>query len=352
MKKILLLGTLLLLMFSCTQTGLGPAIGGTVLLSFDDGVTPRSILPVQSMDISTYDIYGVFTSDPTETFEQLNVPITGNIVIIDLYSGDWTITVDGRNAAGDLIGTGSNTVTVTPTSQSQVDIAITPIVGQGTFNFDVTWSLAADTEIRALGTNVIPQLNSQLFPYGGLPVDLTFVYTMSSYLAEHDSLQDYGYYTLLTQFVGLEEVTPGVFVQSTVAGNAEVVRIATGDTTNGSYFYDDINTNPIGDIDIVISPELGDPLIIDLTPNVDGLEYTYGDTFTMDATTSSTTDLVDYTWYVNGAEYQTGPNLIYDTRDFPKPKNNQTFFSNISVIGFSNVGTRGGSTSVSITTVK
>ncbi len=345
MKKILIGIIALLVMASCTQTGLGPAIGGTVLLSLGDNVTPRSILPTQSMDLDVYDIYGVF-EDGIETFEQIDVVVGASVLIIDLYSGEWTITVNGKNDVGDVIGSGSNTVIITPTSQSQVTVTVVPIVGQGTLNMDIDWSVVADDQMD------YPGVLSQLFAYTGSIIDLIYIVDQPNRTANYNGLQDQGYYTLLTQFVDLVDNGDGTFTSTTVAGNAEVVRIAAGDTSNGSYSYDSINTGALGDVDIIISPELGDPLIIDLTPNVDGFEYTYGDTFTMDATTLSTTDIVDYTWYVNGAEYQTGPNLIYDTRDFPKPKNNQTLFSNISVVGFSNAGTRGGSTSINITTIK
>lgn len=360
MKKILfgIMALAVLAMFSCNNAGLGPAIGGTVLLSFDDGVTPaRSMLPTQSMDIATYDIYGVF-EDPAETFEQLDVPgTTGTLVIPDLLSGTWTITVNGKNAAGTVIGTGSDTAIVTPTSQGQASVAVTPMTGTGTFDFEVTWTAAVDTEIKdiaplVLGGVIVPTVYSQLFPYGGAPADLVFD-TSVALTATSISPQTYGYYTLLTRFAGTEETSPGIFVDSIVAGNAEVVRIASGVTTSGSYLYDDVNTNPVGSIDITISPELGEPLVIDLTPNVDGNVYSYktSDTFTMDATTSSTPDTVDWTWYVNGVEYMTGPTLLYDTQDFPRP-GLVPFKSNISVIGYSNAGTRAGNATVEITTTR
>lgn len=343
MKRILMIGLMIFAIISCKNNGLGPALGGTVILNLEDTVTQRSILPSESMDIATYDIYGTH-EDSSITFEELDV--TGTITIESLETGEWTIQVDGKNALGSIIGTGSNTVTITPTSQSQVTVTIVPIVGQGTLNLDIDWSVDADNQMDS------PIVNSQLFAYSGTIQDLTYSVDLVTRTANYSGLQDQGYYTLLTQFVDDVDNGDGTATQTVVAGNAEIVRIAAGDTSNGAYSYDSINTGALGDVDIVISPELGDPLIIVLTPNVDGIEYSYGDTFTMDATTSSTTDVVDYTWYVNGVEYQTGPTLTYDTTDFPRPKKNQTLFSNISVIGFSNAGIRGGSTSINITTIK
>ena len=347
MKKILfgIMAIAVLAMFSCNNTGLGPAIGGTVLLSFDDGVTQaRTILPTQSMDLDAYDIYGVH--EDGEIWEHLDVDITGTIVIPDLLSGEWTLTVDGKNDVGTVIGTGSNTVVVTPTSQSQVTIIVTPTVGDGTLNLDVGWSVTADGQMNN------PGVLGQLFPYGGTPVDLTYTVDQGAMTANYNGDHGQGYYTLLTQFVDVEDFGDGLGLKvTTVAGNAEVVRIAAGDTSDGTYYYDDINPGNLGEVEIIISPELGEPLIISLTPNVDGTTIDWGDTFTMDATTMSTTDTVEWTWYVNGIEYQVGgATLNYDSADFPKPGFFGSTYQTISCIGYSNAGTRGGSTSVNITT--
>lgn len=346
MKKIVV--SLIILMaligVSC-DVGLGSALGGTVLMSFDDGVSSRSILPTQSMDIATYDINGVH-EDGIDTFQELDV--TGNVVISSLQTGEWTIQVDGKNAAGDIIGTGTTVTIVNPSSQVTANISVTPVVGDGTLNIDVDWTVAADSQMDA------PGVTSTLLSYTGVPNILAYTMDLPNRTANYVGDHAQGYYTLLTQFVDTVDNGNGTFTVTTVAGNAEVVRIAANDTSNGAYHYDGINTGALGDVEIVISPELGEPLIFDLTtPPAEGDVLNWGDTFSITASTTSTTDIVDYTWYVNGVEYASGSGTItVDTADWPKPKNNETFFANLAVVGFSNAGTRGGSSVVNYEVVK
>ena len=135
MNKILLgLMILMALIGVSCDVGLGSALGGTVLMSFDDGVTARSILPTQSMDIATYDINGVH-EDGVDTFQELDV--AGTVIISSLQTGEWTIQVDGKNAAGDIIGTGSTITIVNPSSQVTANVSVTPVAGDGTLNMDI-----------------------------------------------------------------------------------------------------------------------------------------------------------------------------------------------------------------------
>jgi hypothetical protein len=340
MKKILMsLMILIALIGVSCNVGLGTALGGTILMSFDDGVTARSILPTQSMDIATYDINGAH-EDGVDTFQELDA--TGSITITSLQTGEWTIQVDGKNAADDIIGTGSTTTIVNPSSQVTANVSVTPVVGNGTLNIDIDWTVAADDLMDA------PGVSSTLLSYSGVSDALVYIADVPTRTANYNGLHAQGYYTLLTQFFDTVDNGDGTFTQTTVAGNAEVVRIAANDTSNGAYSYDGINTGALGDVEIIISPELGDPLVIDLTtPPAEGDILKHGDTFTITASTASTDDIVEYTWYVNAVEYSTGSGTItVDTADWRKPKKHETFFANLAVIGFSNGGIRGGSTFV------
>lgn len=349
MKKILF-GVMIIMALigaSC-DVGLGPELGGTIRLSFDDGVTARTILPTQSMDIATYDIYGVHT-DTAKTFEQLGVPVGSSIVISDMNTGEWTLTVDGRNAAASVIGTGSTTVIVNPASQVTANVNVVPIVGDGTLNIGVTWSAAADAQMTD------PDVVSDLLSYSGATTPLVYIVDQPNLQAGYSGDHANGYYTLITKFVDKFEISPGIYEATIVAGNAEVVRIAAGDITSGSYHYDNINTGDHGAVEIVIDPDLGDPLVIDLSPDYDGATFTSTDSFTVTASTTSTTDLVDYTWYLNGEEIGTGATITVDAGagiSFFWWWFNPEFFANLSVVGFSNGGYRGGSTSIDYTVVQ
>ncbi len=199
-----------------------------------------------------------------------------------------------------------------------------------------------------------PGVSSTLLSYSGISDTLVYTVDVPTRTANYNGQHAQGYYTLLTQFFDTVDNGNGTFTVTTVAGNAEVVRIAANDTSNGVYSYDGINTGALGDVEIVISPELGDPLVIDLTtPPEEGDILKHGDTFTITASTKSTTDTVDYIWYVNGVEYSAGSGTItVNTKDWPKPKKNETFFANLAVVGFSNAGTRGGSSFVNYQVVK
>lgn len=347
MKKVILVFLLVLGLVSCQQgiTGLGERIGGTIILNLEDIVTQRSLLPTQKMDISSYDVYGTLEDDE-ETFEELNVKPDEELVITNLTSGEWTIKVDGKNEDGIIIGSGKATAEVTPTSQTQASVSVTPIEGEGKLKLQVSWSKEAEEQM------VKPKVNGEIIPYGGNSIQLKYDIDSENRIADFADVFKSGYYTLLTYFVDVEDNGDGTFTESAVAGNAEVVRIAADDTTTGKYYYDNINPSAGGDISLTISDELKNPLIIKLTPNYDGKNFIYGDKFEISATTESTTDTVEWTWYVNGKKYKEGETIEYLTKDFPKPRKGKTFFSSISAVGFSNGGTRGGSTTINITTTK
>ena len=346
MNRFLGFAIIILTLVSC-NVGFPPAEGGTVLLSFNDGVTTRSILPSKSMDIDRYDIHGLH--EDGDVFNELDVAAGSSVVITDLVAGLWDITVNGKNAAGDIIGQGTTQTIVNQSTQVTANVTVTPIVGQGTLDMDINWTAAAD----ALMVN--PGVASQLLSYTGVFTDLTYIVDQVANTAHYDGLHNHGYYTLLTRFIDTVDNGDGTFTVTTVAGNAEVVRIAAGDTSHGSYTYDNVNTGALGDVEIIISPELGDPLVftIALSPNTTALDWSNNDSVTLTASTVSTTDLVSYKWYINGSEVSAGSNtLVVNARDYPRPATGQTVFLNVAVVGFSNAGTRGGSTAVNMTVVR
>jgi hypothetical protein len=65
----------------------------------------------------------------------------GSFAISGLVAGDWVVTVGGKNSAGQLIASGSVTVTIIADSSVSASLGLTPVSGLGLLNLSCTWPL-------------------------------------------------------------------------------------------------------------------------------------------------------------------------------------------------------------------
>jgi hypothetical protein len=108
---------------------------GTLVLSIPDATdNQKSLGPSIDFRMTAFDISGIGPEDAT--FEILNYT-SGNVEKTALAIGYWTIQVLGKNTEGVLIGTGSASVEVQPSTISHVTIELAPITGNGTFEINL-----------------------------------------------------------------------------------------------------------------------------------------------------------------------------------------------------------------------
>jgi hypothetical protein len=116
-----------------------PASTGSISLFFNGATreTSRVVAPVFDMAITKYDLSGsgpeggAFSSTGLET---------ANYTKDGLALGDWTFTVDARNADGIRVGTGFTTVTIASGQDASGTVVVRPLEGNGEGLVTVTWS--------------------------------------------------------------------------------------------------------------------------------------------------------------------------------------------------------------------
>ncbi|MCK4906890.1 MAG: hypothetical protein KAS64_05040 [Spirochaetes bacterium] len=203
---------LTIILFSCGNDVVDPGwrTKGSLTLAFGSNTLSKTIVPDVDMNIVSYDIQGNGPSGAT--FSRLNIT-TGSVSINDLVIGAWTVVVYGKNAAGDIIGSGSSPAVIAEGQSTSVAITVIPQEGNGTLSITVYW----DTEIPN------PNLTAILTKLGGLPVEFSnFTYGVNSF-SYIDSAVAPGYYTLQLK---LKSGTDDVW------GSAPAIRILTGFTTS------------------------------------------------------------------------------------------------------------------------
>jgi len=266
-----------LFLFSCGQDGgeSKEAETGAIELSISEKGVFRTILPAIDMNIASYNIHG--DGPGTRTFDVTSVP--QSVQVPKLHFGPWTVTVNAKNANGDIIATGSGSATVHTAGSTPLAITVSPLVGTGALDLTVNWP-AADTET--------PAIDSQLVSTDSSSQDLTFTINGDGNQAVYSGSQEAGYHTFILKLLDSGQLT---------FGHVEVVRIIKDQTTSGAFTFDKINGGS-GSIDIEITPEMEEPIEVALSDIAENI--TQNSNVTVTATIPADTGSVIYTWYING----------------------------------------------------
>jgi len=108
---------------------------GSLVLSLPDaGDNQKSLGPAIDFRMTSFNISGV--GPDGATFEILDYT-SGSVEKTALAIGSWTIQVLGKNAGGVVIGTGSGSVEVKPSSTARLTIELAPIAGNGTLEINL-----------------------------------------------------------------------------------------------------------------------------------------------------------------------------------------------------------------------
>ena len=255
---------------------------GGIQIKLINQMGAKTLLPTIDMIVVRYAIYG--SSPSGDTFEDLDY--SGESVTIgSLRFGEWTVSVDGKNAAGIIIGHGDGNTVVHTDETSTVAIPVQPLPGTGMLDLTVNWH-AADIDI--------PSVDSELVPPIGESQDIIFTHEGDSQATSVSTGIPTGYHTLIVKLLDNGLLT---------MGSVEVVRIVKAETTYGTFDFLDVN-QPGGSIQVNITPEMDDPLTVTIAGGVELIEV--GGSMTVSASVTESVGNVVYVWYVNGESVATG----------------------------------------------
>lgn len=297
---------------------MGPAENrGTLTITVNDGVS-RTISP-SGLSTSYYLVEG--SGPDSATF---STSTSGSLTLDDLLTGEWLITVTAFNSDDIAVGAGSATTSVYNDYSSSVSITVIPLAGAGSLNLTVEW---IDEQVYQ------PQVVATLTSLDGTSRSLGFSNNGAQAGFYADDIAA-GYHTLSVRLLD-----DGFLNASTVA----IVWIVKDLTSSYTFSFDEIN-QATGSIDVEITPEMGDPLDIEIL----GAEASKPVNRTLPLYTGSThlmNQLATFTWYVNGVEVATGLRFAFND-SWPQG------YYRIDVTAISEDGTRAGSTHAYIEVVE
>ena len=178
-----------------------------------------SVTPDQDLEISSYDVVG---RGPEEEFFSFSTS-EASAEVEKVAFGEWLIQVTASNSAGEAVGYGEASVTVSTAETSTVSLSIMPFSGVGGVAVTVTWpaGLVAFAEVSV-------QLTS---PQGAGIVLPASQGTPGAASATGDGVQD-GYYTLEIRLLDGGMVVGGI---------VEALRVLPGQTTALDLAFEEIN---------------------------------------------------------------------------------------------------------------
>ena len=320
--KLITFIIMLLVISGCSNPGTDPPepTTGTLSIRFAYSDVPaRIIAPDIDMNPNTYTITGTGPGGATFTVDSTNTQVT----IEKLAFGDWSITVEAKNTNTTVIGSGTDSTTVHAGQTSTCNITVTPVEGFGTLDLTVLWN-AEDTES--------PTIDSELIPSSGSTLPLDFTITGGNTGTYNNSTIATGYHTLIVKLLDSGILTMGA---------VEVVRIVNEQTSTGLFEFYEIN-KPGGDIDVVITPEMAEPLEVVMSGQVD--EISENESMTVTASVVNSPGNIVYVWYINGDSVGTGESYTVSGLDIGVYR--------LDVTAFTADGKRAGSTSCMFYVVK
>jgi hypothetical protein len=307
------------LTLSCEPILLEPTTG-SMELTMNDGLGSRTLLPDISMDVASYSISGA--GPDGASFSETTVE--ASTTLTRLVPGTWNMTVTALNSAGTAIGEGTGTTEIVVGETAALTVTVRPYTGVGTLNVTVSWPTTEVTD---------PVVNATLVPSTGTEIPLTLSGTEPGTLSVSKADLANGYYTLIVQLYD------GTFL---AAGAVEVARIVKDGTTTGDFVFSNIKDQD-GDVTVVIDPDMQDPLTVSLSGTA--TEVNTGDSMSVTADVSGTTETPSYQWYLDGQAVGT------DSATYSTPTDLAAGTYSLSVVATTSDGSSG-STSHSFTVVE
>lgn len=259
---------------------------GALVVRVADSASLRTLEPTLDMTAAAYRI----TLSGPESVPPQTIDAPQQTASFDrLEPGEWTVTVHALNADDPavIIAAGSATVTVLSQQKADVNVAVTPVQGQGTLDLRLEWPD---------GSLLVPDVSAVLTSQAGVAQDISSQFSVDASgapdVATYSGSWDAGYYTLTVSLTD---------EGSQVWGDMIAVRIIAGEVSSGVYSLSESELNLLdrtGALEVNIGADLQNPYTITFSgvqPEIDA---------TQDMTVRAALDPSDppdaYQWYVNG----------------------------------------------------
>jgi 6-phosphogluconolactonase len=271
---------LLVALLAACPNPIVPGTGGVLTISINNNINEKTLLPLIDMNAASFSVIG--SGPGGAAFSRTT---TGGPVTVDsLAFGSWSVTVNALNTIGTIIGSGQAAVTVHTGQTTTATVSVVPLEGNGTLELTVTWT-AAQVDEASIEANLTPPSGPET-PLGFGVTGNVATYSSTTIPA--------GYQTLTVQLLDR-----GI----TVMGAVEVVRIVAGQTTTGTYTFENVN-QPGGSVQVNITPEMAEPIPVSISEVP--ATVSAGGSMTATASVSDGTTGVVYVWYLNGVSVGTG----------------------------------------------
>jgi hypothetical protein len=245
-----------------------------------------TITPPVSEQVRHFNIYG--SGPDGASFVRTEVTGSSPVLIEGLAPGIWTVRAEAVNIQGYIIGEGSASDTIVAGQLTTITVPVTPLVGPGELAINMSWPAELLTnpsvvsQMQTLGSTVWFDLNFNL--QGN-----TATYVPS---APFDPIYN-GYYKMTVQLKDGDAVVYGAF---------EAVRILAGWKSTGSFpLTEDDITPATGNVNIIIDPDLQNPIDISFSGNVPVLPLDGEMTVTAIPDPPDPGSAYQYEWYLNGS---------------------------------------------------
>lgn len=320
MKKyiaLVLTVTFLIVLFSCGA----PEGTGSLLLSVQNDIRSRSLLPSKSMDTDHY----ILTGTGPQT---IPATVVGDLTIVsDLLPGEYTLLLVAENAANDPIGEGSCVVTVVIGTDTQASFTVeeyTTVPGSHSGVMDWTPDCITD-----------PVITFDRKDFAGTVTPITpAVDPVACTATVSESDVPVGFYTLVCQVRDSTELSGGF---------AEVLRVINDFETTWTV---SLGVNEMtGGLSFLIDNQIANPLTITTDPAPGSVDVLVDTTQTFSVTDAEVPGFIA-TWYVNG-EIQAIDQASYDY-----VANDHLEHSRLDCVVFSADGLRAGSVSWSVNVIE
>jgi hypothetical protein len=292
---------------------------GALTIAVTNALNAKTLAPTIDMNAASYTVTGTGPNSATFTAATTGAAVSES----GLAFGSWTVVVNALNAGGTVIGTGTELAQVSTGQTTAVAVTVTPVAGTGSLSLTVSWP-SAQVETPSIAASLTPALGSAQ--------SLKFSISGSTGTYSSGPLAN-GYYTLALT------VDDGGAAE---AGAVEVVRIVTGQTTNGTYSFANVNQAG-GNIQVNITTNMEDPLTVSLagaSPTMNA-----GGTESLSASVSNYSGNVSYVWYVDGASQSSGTSYVFGS-------GLGAGSYRVDAVAFAADGTRAGSATTSIQVAK
>jgi alpha-tubulin suppressor-like RCC1 family protein len=283
-------------MFNPDDSGSEPSPAtGMLLVRISETVTANStIQPDVEMVI---DEYHITVSGPGDTQSTTVGTAQTEATFNELERGEWTVTVNAKNASGVIIASDLEVVIVDTGETATADILVVPLGGEGTLDLSISWPG---------GSISTPSVEATITPSGGTAESVVF--TTESTAATYSGSWTAGYYELAIS------LNDGI---ETVWSLVVAVRVIEGEVSSGVFPLDEDDLEaggddpvPSGAILVNIGTDLNSPYTIMLT----GIEETieHGNDMIVELNLNPDTPPDGINWYMNGSivPFETNPGII------------------------------------------